>query len=185
MDKTQAQARLAELDRASRKIQDETAALREILDAPEPTRLLPRPKGAGSEVYWVLIGDPSADGTGFRPDPRSVFTPGGRYDRGNVFTDLQVAQAYADALETFLMLRGQPGTEPARVAKTQYVIEPMCDSHTGRCFGVEVVNANNFRTKLARLSPCFGSEAYAKQAVNTLGTSDLIQMFTTFSHAED
>lgn len=166
MHKEQAKARIET-------IEQELAALRQIIDA--PGALLPSPGVHTGETYWVLG---SNTPRGFIPRPFGAEHVEDYSALPNMFTNEEVARAYAEAIVTFLLLRRQPGTEPANNEELQWQIVPdtvsvVCDSTV------------SLSRKVARISPCFESYDKANAAISTIGRDQITRMYRTFHHVSN
>lgn len=86
--------------------------------------------------------------------------------------DVATAIRYADALDTLLLLRHQPGTEAASDGKDQWLIDTSDDGLT-----LDYWMGAHF--KLRFISPCFASDADAQAAIDTIGADRILRMFHT------
>lgn len=82
------------------------------------------------------------------------------------------ADAYADALDTLLRLRHQPGTEAATSIARQFLV-------VIKDGAADVDYYTNGECKLERISPCFATESDAKAAIDTIGADRILRMFHT------
>lgn len=91
-------------------------------------------------------------------------------DQGNLFIDTELTRAYAQALDTLLLLRRQPGTEVPSI-RSQYQLEFLAEGN--------LVVARNQRIayKLTQISPCFKSDYWAQRALSTVGLPRIKRMF--------
>src|SRR5690606_13974996 len=106
MDKTKALERLTALE-------SEASALRKIIEAPEPApSLLTKPK-LRSRVYYWAVGHTTGGGTLTTNSLQACSLDPEVYVTGNIFQTEALAQSYAEAIDTMLLLRHQPGTVPA------------------------------------------------------------------------
>lgn len=158
MQKQQALERLSALEA-------EAAALRKIIEAPEVAgSLLTKNTRAGG--FHFIAAAPSA---GFM----SYFIRTTAGDGcGNIFQTEEIADAYADALNTLLLLRHQPGTVPAEDIVGQWMVCP------GRDAGVWYT----LDAKMGRISPCFATSEDAQRAIDTIGADRILRMFRTLHH---
>lgn len=106
--------------------------------------------------------------------PASLLVHGGHSTIGGVMVHdavetQEIADAWAEALDTLLLLRQQPGTV-APSNDYQYVLEYDEDQIITDWFSSK-------RYKFTRISPCFTSEARARIAMSAVGEERLIRMF--------
>ena len=114
--------------------------------------------------------------------PKSLLTANGGPNGSNVaywmnspaVEDTNVAHAYADALDTLLMLRHQPGSEVARDEEAQWAIECSDDGKSLRLSSWGCINY-----KVPYLSPCFSTREAAQAAIDTIGADRILRMFRT------
>lgn len=167
MNHTDALTKLAQLEK-------ETKELRAILEKPESAgSLLTKPVPGKHEPFWFL--SESDDGLLLLPHEGQSSTSSKEfYKVGNIFQSEAIAQAYAEAIDTMLLLRHQDGTEEI-TAKIQYVIEPNDSIH-----GVYIENWLTTWCKLRLISPCFVTEEAAQSAIATIGAERILRMFKTF-----
>lgn len=167
MDKTAALARLTTLEAEANEI-------RKILEAPErAASLLTKPVPLSGSEYWRL--DKNTCTAGFNTqDDRAVDSTS--YPGGNIFQSEKLAKDYAEAINTMLLLRHQPGTEPVS-GRDQYVIQP-----SGALTVVEAICYLNPNMKLARLSPSFSTKDHAIAAIESVGMARIMKMFKDLHH---
>lgn len=96
-DKTEALLRVAEIQSSMRELAEEVAALRRIIEAPEPVAKKP-----------LVQPERGKTGIGLNWSGR--------------FWSLAQARAYGDAIDTLIDLRRQPGSEAAEDVKYQWNI---------------------------------------------------------------
>lgn len=164
-------------------IENEAQELRKIIEAPEPAKsLLSKPEPGSERTYWVVNAS-AYDGEGIHrltSVTREACSNWVQlYKHGNFFQSPQLAKDYALAIDTLLLLRHQPGTEPAIDGDRQWLV--LLD------WPLKLV-ASSCRYsyfKQTQASPCFKTEQYAKQAIETVGKDRLMHMFNTFHHVED
>lgn len=149
MNKTEALKRLDALE-------TEAAALRSIIEAPEKVEKKPLVQAKEKVGYAVLHGN---DGYGAGVSLRFR----------NSFETLEQAEAYADAFNTLLDLRRQPGSEAAESLTKQWYINSN---------GVVAYTAN-LEWKLQQLCPMFDSEASALAASDAVGLDRILRMYNT------
>lgn len=165
------------LDRLSQ-LESEVTLIRAALLAqpePKPTSLLTKPEPGSEEGYWFISGDWSGavlleSAQANEDDPKY-------YEGGNMFQTDKLADAYAEAIETMLLLRHQPGTEPALAKKVQLVISPR--------FGpdrLQICEWSSMDIKAEYLSPCFQTQDAAQAAIDTIGADRILRMFKTLHH---
>jgi hypothetical protein len=110
--------------------------------------------------------------------PKSLLTKGGYNIGGPMNQDWvrgeTTALAYADALDTLLMLRHQPGSEPAK-DEEQWTIRTG-DVQRGTLSTTYLFGTN---VKASRISPCFATDADARAAIDTIGADRILRMFRT------
>jgi hypothetical protein len=111
--------------------------------------------------------------------PKSLVQPGGADGFGLVdifehdsFASFKQRNAYADALDTLLMLRHQPGSEAANGENMQWSIETEAND-------LEITYWDSLDFKLRSLSPFFSTEEAAKSAIDTIGADRILRMFRT------
>jgi hypothetical protein len=158
MDKNQALQRLTALEA-------EAAALRAIIEAPERApSLLTKAK----RFWWLhsLNGRLTVFNGMMRHGNPEL------YNHGNFFQSAEVARAYADAIDTLLLLRHQPGTQECFAGDSPFVIrfvhsEAVCVDHLA---AIEAIGG---------ISPCFQTASQAKAAICEIGADRLLRMFKT------
>lgn len=170
MDKTAALTRLNALE-------SEAQALRKILEAPEPAAsLLTKPEPGNNDTYWAV---------GRTCGPTYSLSVGKMcaterdlqaYSHGNLFQSKELAQAYAEAIDTMLLLRHQPGTVPAADLSQVYI---NTKDSGARC---NTATDSNIFSKMYRLSPCFAIHEQAQAAIDVVGEQRILRMFKTFHH---
>lgn len=170
MDKTQALARLTALE-------SEALALRKIIEAPEPAKsLLTKPEPGSGKTYFAVTGN------GISPlhtyAYTAIATSPSAYQQGSIFQTQTLAEAYAQAIETMLLLRHQPGTVPANSGT--YVLRVV--THYGQPILIKPDTWNSTGFVASFISPCFDTEADAIAAINTVGEERILRMFKTFHH---
>ena len=158
-NKAEALARLAALEA-------EAAALRNILEKPDTAPSLLKRKEDLLSVH--RIGSEKFTLTGC-----NLSSKVGSFIYGeNYFESLKQACDYAEAFETFLLLRRQPGTVKVVDGEPQWVV-------SGDVF------PDSFQTreyKLSKISPVFTNRANCEAAINAIGAERLHHMFNTFHH---
>ena len=169
MSKKEAEERLLAIEK-------EVATLRQIINTPEkaPSLLFYPPEGNSyyqitSTNYGKLCILENA--ISYREKDQYVGS-------GNIFQSQEIAEEYAHAFNTFLLLRHQPGTVPAD-ANEQWLIK--LDLNTLK---IRTVLTRALAWKLGRLTPCFSSQQAALDAVETVGVSAIVHMFNTFQHCK-
>lgn len=118
------------------------------------------------------------DGCYFLTDETECFTAAEYWNdedaKNNMwFADKEQAERYAEALSTFILLRKQEGTEPAK-DNMQWVIE--LDDEGNICFE----DWESAGAKLRCISPCFNSRENAHKAIENLGEERIVNMFKYF-----
>lgn len=179
MNKEKALQQLKELESKSAEIEVEVAKLRKIIEAPDPApSLLTKPVPGGCARYWTL-----SDGGFIELVARVKTAVSGNpnyYTHGNIFQSEELAQAYADAIDTMLMLRHQPGTCPPSAKKNQWMIWPSDE----KCNSLEFFTFYYLASKCSMISPCFNSKDDALQAIEVVGKTRILNMFKTFHGIE-
>lgn len=180
MDKSKALERLSALE-------SEAQELRKIIEAPEPPpSLLTKPEPGIIQEYYCITSDLEArrgsQMYGFEASTESVCF----YTHGNLFQNVELASNYAKAFDTFLLLRHQPGTEPAS-NYAQYQLEldrarVSSDTIDYKEFFVDAIARSILTTKANKFSPCFATLKDAERAKETIGQERLMHMFKTFHH---
>lgn len=141
-DKTEALARLARLDAIER----EAAELRRIIEAPETLKAVvkkPLLPDCIIRAHLAWSGTPNA----------------GHKD----------VQAYAEAFNTLLDLRRQPGSEAVEDNKKQW----------GIYYKGDVWSASFLSYKLSEVCPWFDSQEAAEAAIEAVGKDRIIRMMNT------
>ena len=179
MNKDQAFARLKELEAAAASIQSEAQALRKIIEAPQA--LLTKPVPGSEQEYWIVDSRYSR-GFGVVWNVANSKQPE-YYSHGNLFQREELANDYAQAFDTLLLLRHQPGTVPAHDTGNQVIIEPDWPrSEHKQDLYIKARELNGLTYKMARVSPCFKTLEDAKNAIEVVGAEALMHMFKTLHH---
>lgn len=154
-------------------LESEAVNLRKILDhSVLPNSLLPYPtKDSDKQTYYI---SESENGKFYISSAQGNALA---LDHGNVFVDRADADAYKEAINTFLLLRKQEGSTPTRDKVAQWLLEYDVE-------GNKVVVARRYvlGSKMSRLSPSFASDEHANKAIKSIGKDKLIEMFKTFHH---
>lgn len=165
MNKQQALDRLSALE-------NEAKALRDIIEAPEKQdSLLTKPVPESDEKYYTIGGIPPLGG--FTPIARTARTLENKCLGGNFFQSQEIAGHYAKALNTFLLLRHQPGTDVPSDGRGQWFIELHEDN-------LLIGMVCRIEYKINGISPPFTTRYFAEQAINAVGKDNIIHMFKTF-----
>lgn len=173
MNKNEALERLTALE-------SEAAALRKIIEAPEPApSLLTKPEPLSRQDYWCITDSTDICEAVFRVKDGAA-RHASHYVGGNIFTNEAVAKAYTEAIDTLLLLRHQPGTVAPVHDEAQCVIEPKVGATVPY-----VQEWNNLDTKVSRLSPCFGTHGQAQAAIDAIGADRIERMWKTLHHIKD
>lgn len=171
--KEQALQRLSDLEA-------ELDELRKIIAAPDtpkpPPSLLWAP--ALNEDYFQ-IGSGGFGALVTQGNNMGDVTTGEYGGRGNIFPTRALANAYAKAFNTFLLLRHQPGTEPASDEYDQYFIRLRSGGDGAQ---VDPIGCKDY--KMTEMSPCFSTHAMAQAAITAVGEDNILHMFRTFHHCE-
>lgn len=172
MDKSKALERLNALE-------SEAKELRKIIEAPEAaSSLLTKPVPLSSQAYYWSLTHDAYDGTvSFQTSSRKAVVAT-EYSGGNIFQSQELTEAYAEAFDTMLLLRHQPGTVTATWNLTQWVIQPS-DDHM---LTLEVDDWIGLASKSGFISPCFATESDALRAIKTVGEERILRMFKTLHH---
>lgn len=182
MNKDQAVARLKELQAHAASIQIEVQTLRKIIEAPQA--LLTKPVPGSEQGYWSLG---SGYSTGFdlcwyEAIPEEPVY----YSHGNIFQSRDIAEDYAQAVDTLLLLRHQPGTVPAKDTGNQFIIEPDWKRNEGNpSLYIKARELGGLIYKMARVSPCFKTLKDAKNAIEVVGAETILHMFKTLHHVKE
>lgn len=182
MNKDQAFARLKELQAQAASIQIEVQTLRKIMEAPDS--LLTKPVPGSKQDYWI-VGSGGPDG--FNVEWCGAYTKEPEpYSSGNIFQSEECAENYAKAMDTLLLLRHQPGTEPAKDTRTQFVIEPdwQLSEEGNPSLYIKARELGGLIYKMARVSPCFKTMKDAKNAIEVVGAEAILHMFKTLHHVK-
>lgn len=169
MDKTALETRLKALEEEAASLRVQIAAL--------PPALLARPNPSAGERYWSVA-------TSIRPGAplcaSYLASPIAEcYLSANMFFEEKTAQRYAEAIETLLTLRQQPGTVTAD-SDGQWVIEV---GSAGNPSGeVRAAFLTHIGSKRSRISPSFSKETHAVAAIREVGERRIEAMFRTFGH---
>lgn len=161
---------VSEAKRELAQIAERQAELQKIVDA-APKSLLTKPGAGSREVYWTI--EAKFNTGGYKPfvlEANSIHPE--VYAGGNVFTDCDTADAYADALDTLLMLRHQPGTEAVNYFSEQFMV-------TVDVNRVYAIGMYPDMRKITRISPCFATLDHAQAAIDTIGADRILRMFRT------
>lgn len=166
-----------ELQQQIGKLEAEVARLRTLVDGPATApSLLTKPVPVSGDVYYAI---------GFTPTNQfAVYqqcaSVAALNDHGNLFQTRKLAQAYAEAIDTMLLLRHQPGSEPPGSREKQWGIS--IDDDPLRV----VVNMLTMMPifKLVRISPMFATKEHAEAAIEAVGAERILRMLKTFHHVE-
>jgi len=155
------------------KLEAEAAELRKLLTKPAPPRsLLTKPEPRDGSQYWALSFGQYCELVSV--EGCACSSEVGFYAHGNLFQSEVIAKAYAEALDTLLLLRHQPGSERACGDRTQYIIRL-----TGDMGRLRVAGFDDTRLKAEYVTPCFVSQHWADLAIETVGADRILRMFKT------
>lgn len=154
---------VTEARRELAQIAERQAELQKIVDAAPKSLLEKHP--SGSSAYYLTDGI-----TGFHAV--TGMKPFNDASDGNIFQSVDVADAYADALDTLLMLRHQPGSEAAIEGGVQCFIRD-ADGN----IAVDTWTSINYKTSC--ISPMFATFCDAQAAIDTIGADRILRMFRT------
>lgn len=166
-------------------IEKHAAELRAIIDAPSGDSLLNKPEMGSGDRYWSLSSN-WADKRESSLEPYSLIAMSDEpraYRGGNIFTDKNTANAYADAIDTMLLLRHQPGSCAPSKGTVNYDIGISYDVSNSYLISAKYWTGGG--SKMDRISPCFQDRAAAEAAIKAIGSDKLIRMFKTFHHVTD
>lgn len=164
-------------------VQDQMDSIeRSLMDythiAPNPPALVTGPRPGSRAAYYGL--QQAEDFRGLTPMSLEANNPDyDMYTHGTTFSDAAQARAYADAIETLVLLRRQPGTVPA-VNMNQPTI--MVDT---RHMVPSVVVRQGVGTKLSYVCPTFDSARSARRAIHTVGGRRIMRMMDTLQGRTD
>lgn len=85
-----------------------------------------------------------------------------------------ISNNYYGALQTFILLRQQEGSEVPLDGEMQYLIRLNKDR------GLYVDVWQRIGNKVTAISPCFRTVDHAEKAINFIGKENIIHMFKTF-----
>lgn len=145
------------------------AKLQAIIDAPEVASLLKIPK-VGDKYYQLAAG---ARG-GYWVVSSGIISNEGY--GANCFESEELAQNYADAFTTMMLLRRQPGTVSPSLDDYRYRIEFL--GNDDLC----VDYYDTMYHQASSISPLFDSQENARNAINVVGETRIRRMFETFHH---
>ena len=137
-------------------LENEAAALRRIIEAPEPVEKKPLVQAKDKKGYPVFH------------SKAGYYGSGALYD-GHSFETEDQAQSYAEAFNTLLDLRRQPGSEAAVHEIDQWGIDG-----SGKVFSVGAL----YR-KVELLCPMFATEEAAEAARDAVGLKRILSMYHT------
>lgn len=138
--------------------------------------LLTKPMPGSGAAYWGLR---ASTRRGFCAEPSLArVTDPAFYNHGYFFQSKALSDAYAEAIDTMLLLRHQPGTVSAKAGDTKYLIRTELQGEE-----IVITNADGDFTDL--LCPAFSTEAHAKAAIDTLGADRILRMFKVLHHVDD
>lgn len=157
MNKTEAILRVAEIDRLVHDLTEEAAALRSIIEAPESEKK-PLVQAKDKPGFPILM-QTNCNG----------FTVGFEQRNMQAFETVEQARAYAEAFNTLLDLRRQPGSEAAEDEKRQWLIRGDGDVEW---FAMLVA-------KIENTCPCFDSKESAEAARDAVGLDRVLKMYNT------
>lgn len=156
-------------------LESEAAQLRKVLDEkPYPASLLPYPdKTDNQQAYYIKDGENGQFEVGEMSSKKTT------EDHANVFSSREDAEAYKDAINTFLMLRKCEGSTTTKERVAQWLIEYDVEAE-------KVITTRRYvlSSKISRLSPAFDTEANAQKAIKTIGKDKLTALFKTTHHVE-
>jgi hypothetical protein len=162
MNKDAARAELTELVARAE-------ALKKIIDAPERSKsLLRKPEPGSNGRYWYFKDTCTKTWQVEYSCATELGADG--YRQGAIFQTKELAEAYAEALDTLLLLRHQPGTEPvSTLIQTQIILEES---------GAITYRSSVYQyQKYQMISPCFINANAARNAVDAIGAERIFRMF--------
>lgn len=179
MKKSEAARKAEQVRQEIERAQEQLRQLEEILNAPEGApSLLVKPEIAGGKTYWAL--ETNAFGE-FQVGRRSAASEEKKYYwHGNIFMDEEQAGSYAEALDTLLLLRHQPGTQPA-TRDTQFQLEVVGE---GGRLCMRAYERTVREAKMQKLSPCFNTGEDAAAAISAVGEGRVLRMMQTLHGIE-
>ena len=169
MNKQQILERMAALEQQAEALKAEAGALRtELEKQPEVKKsLLHTPGGE----YWKMGIGQAGPFAAQRPEYADDHS-------SNVFPSEEMALAYAEAIDTMLLLRHQPGTVGIEEGRQMYSIDPESGNPTIKQWW-------SLDCWSTRISPCFDSAESAQAAIDAIGDGRIRHMFRTFHHVGD
>lgn len=177
MDKQKAIERVRYVEEKIELARAEVQELRKIIDTPEPAgSLLTKPEPGSDRKYWVLGSDSSGGLFALHYGARASVPLA--YVGGAIFQSGELAVAHADAINTMLLLRHQPGSEEA-TGMMQFLIEVI---GAAGCLEVRTMARSDRAAKMNKLSPCFVTRDAAEQALQIVGADRVLTMFKTLHH---
>jgi hypothetical protein len=175
MNKQDAIQKTQHLQQQMKEMQEQLKKLQEVIEAPEEkTSLLQVPEAGSGDKYGIIgniIMDELAGITRYAHSKRDR-----EYTHGNVFQTQELAEEYAKAIDTMLLLRHQKGSVPVKDTE-QYTIEEDDDS-------LVVESWTCVFNKTRVISPCFETEEDALNAIQNVGEDNIKHMFATFHHTK-
>lgn len=173
MDKDKALERLNILE-------TEAKEFHKIIEAPDPApSLLTKPVPGSGDQYWIVT-----EGGSYcqlsNAERNAFATHADYYTHGNLFQSEELAKAYAEAFDTMLLLRHQPGTVAPKISGSQWIIK----TSNEQMISLFVDGWCRWPTKSQSISPCFVTKKDAQRAIETVGEERIIRMFKTLHHVE-
>ncbi|MGL5219788.1 MAG: hypothetical protein ACRC8G_10000 [Plesiomonas shigelloides] len=164
MDREQELKKLAQLEK-------EVADLKAMLEKPQRTpSLLMRP-AEDLDVYWEIHSG-AATGRLHAVDCEGIQ----RGVHGNCFQSESLAKAYAEAIDTMLLLRHQPGTRKGS-GSAMWCIGTTATGH------LTIFRSNVDCTGL--ICPAFDNAESARAAIAVIGIARILRMFKVLHHVDN
>lgn len=157
-------------------LEAEAKALRKVIEEPESAPSFLSKPVPGSKDEYFRIGTES---TGRFSVIESVAHnhEAAYYTHGSTFQSEELATDYAEAIDTMLLLRHQPGTVSPIPGRQAYGI-----SWWKRAANIVIAP---LESGTVLISPHFSSREYAEAALQTIGPDKIIRMYKTFGNIEE
>ena len=159
-------------------LEQKSKYLEERLNRKSKKGLLSKPEPGSGQPYATCVAN--SNGV-LKPDTWRANIEDPKYYEGfAIFQSEEQAQAYAQALNTFLALRHQPGTVPPSQDHLQWSISVEEDFKF-----IADKGWWNLESKLLSIFPCFEYQKDATAAIEAIGQDALAHMVKTFGHFQE